>query len=215
MARPREFDETEVLDSALQCFWGRGYEATSIRDLTEAMGISTPSIYNAFGDKRQLYIDALEHYCRTRTHPLIDRIEGQHTGVGAIVAFYKEIIERSVADRERRGCFLINSALEVAPHDKRMAKLVAAHLDAVQGFLRRQLQAAQASDEIELAVDPAGSADHLLSVLLGLRVLARSRPERELLERTVGAALLAIGIPAARIGSLRGSLNSKPRRRDG
>ena len=215
LARPREFDETEVLDAALQCFWGSGYKATSIRDLAEAMQISTPSIYNAFGDKRQLFIDALEHYCRTRTHPLIVRIEDQHTGVDAIVAFYKEVVERSVADRERRGCFLINSALEVAPHDKKMSKVVAAHLDAVQGFLRRQLQAAHASGEIELVADPTGSADHLLSVLLGLRVLARSRPERELLERTVGSALLAIGIPAARLGPLRGPLDSRKRRRDG
>ncbi len=215
MARPREFDKTEVLDAALQCFWGKGYEATSIRDLTEAMGISTPSIYNAFGDKRLLYVEALEHYCRTRTHPLIERFEHRYTGIDAIVAFYKEVIERSVADRERRGCFLINSAVEVAPHDTMMAKVVAAHLAAVQGFLRRQLQSAQAAGEIELAADASGAADHLLSVLLGLRVLARSRPERELLERTVGSALLAIGIPAERLRPLRATLTAKPQRREG
>lgn len=214
MARPREFDETEVLDAALRCFWGRGYEATSIRDLTEAMGISTPSVYNAFGDKRQLYAEALEHYCRTRTHPLLEGIEERHTGAGAIMAFYKEIIDRSVADRERRGCFLINSALEVAPHDKMMAKVVATHLDAVHGFLRRQLQAAHASGEIDLAADASGSADHLLSVLLGLRVLARSRPERELLERTVGSALVAIGISTEQLGPFRVSLKARPRRRE-
>lgn len=212
MARPREFDETQALDAALACFWGRGYEATSVRELTDAMGISTPSIYNAFGGKRHLYVEALEHYCRTRTHPLLERIERQHTGVGAIVAFYREIIERSVADQERRGCFLINSAIEVAPHDKLMAKVVAAHLDAVRGFLERQLQTARASGEIEIAGSTAGAADHLLSVLLGLRVLARSRPERGLLERTVGSALLAIGIPMARLGRLRGSLDTRRRR---
>lgn len=214
MARPREFDETEVLDAALGCFWGRGYEATSIRELTDAMGISTPSIYNAFGDKRQLYVEALEHYCRTRTHPLIERIEDRSEGARAIVAFFTEIIDRSVTDRDRRGCFLINSALEVAPHDKMMAKVVAAHLDAVHGFLRRQLQAAHASNEIDLAADASGSADHLLSVLLGLRVLARSRPERELLERTVGSALIAIGILTEQLGPLRSSLKSKPARRN-
>lgn len=213
LARPREFDENEALDAALDCFWGRGYEATSIRDLTEAMGISTPSIYNAFGDKRQLYVEALEHYCRTKTHPLIERIEDQHTGIGAIVAFYTEIVDRSVEDRARRGCFLINSAIDVAPHDKMMGKVVAAHLDAVRGFLRRQLHAAHASGEIELAAAPTGTADHLLSVLLGLRVLARSRPERDLLGRTVGSALLAIGIPAERLGSLQSGLKARQRRR--
>ena len=75
MARPRSFDETTVLDAALGGFWGRGYEATSIRDLTAAMGISGPSLYNAFGDKRALFAEALDHYCRTRTHPMLRRIE--------------------------------------------------------------------------------------------------------------------------------------------
>ena len=192
-----------MLDAALACFWARGYEATSVRELAEAMGISGPSLYNAFGDKRELYAEALEHYCRTRTHPLLERIEKQHKGVTALVAFFGEIVERSLTDRERKGCFLVNSALEVAPHDKMMSKVVSAHLDAVRGFLRRQLQSAQASDEADLAADSSGSADHLLSMLLGLLVLARLRPERDLLVRTVGSALIAVGVPEQRLGVLR------------
>ncbi len=204
MGRPRSFDNSTVLDAALACFWARGYEATSVRDLTEAMGISGPSLYNAFGDKRELYAEAIEHYCRTRTRPLLERIEQRHEGVAALVAFFGEIVERSLSDRERKGCFLVNSALEVAPHDKMMSKVVSAHLEAIRGFLRRQLQSAQASGEAVIAADPGGSADHLLSVLLGMRVLARSRPERELLERTVGSALIAVGVPEGRLGVFRG-----------
>lgn len=203
MGRPRSFDDSTVLDAALACFWAHGYEATSVRDLTEAMGISGPSLYNAFGDKRELFAEALEHYCRTRTHPLLERIEKQHQGVAALVAFFAEIVERSLSDRERKGCFLVNAALEVAPHDKMMSKVVSAHLDAVKCFLRHQLLSAQALDEADLAADATGSADHLLAVLLGLRVLARSRPERELLERTVGSALLAVGMPESRLGVFR------------
>ena len=62
MARPKEFDESEALNAAIQCFWSRGYEATSVRDLADAMGISGPSLYNTFGDKRTLYRQALDHY---------------------------------------------------------------------------------------------------------------------------------------------------------
>lgn len=215
MARPRTFDDTTVLDAALSCFWARGYEATSVRDLIEAMGISGPSLYNAFGDKRQLYAEALEHYCRTRTHPLLERIEQQHEGVAAVVAFFAEIVERSLADRERKGCFLVNSALEIAPHDKMMSKVVSAHLDAVRGFLRRQLQSAHASGEADLAADPSGSADHLLAVLLGLRILARSRPERELLARTVVSALIAVGVPDSRLGIFRAAPHVAGRLRKG
>ena len=214
MGRPRSFDEATVLDAALACFWAHGYEATSVRDLTEAMGISGPSLYNAFGDKRELYAEVLEHYCRTRTHPLLERIEQQHAGVAALVAFFGEVVDRSLADRERKGCFLVNSALEVAPHDKMMSKVVAAHVDAIRAFIRRQLQSAQASDEVELAADPSGSADHLLSVLLGLRVLARSRPERELLERTVGSALIAVGVPERRLGAFRAETRAGGRSRN-
>jgi TetR/AcrR family transcriptional repressor of nem operon len=203
LGRPRTFDDGIVLDAALACFWAFGYKATSVRQLTDAMGISGPSLYNAFGDKHELYAEVLEHYCRTRTHPFLERIELQHAGVAALIAFFTEVVDRSIADRQRRGCFLVNSALEVAPHDKMMAKVVASHFDAIRGFLRRQLHSAQASDEIKLAADAGASADHLLSVLLGLRVLARSRPERELLERTVCSALIAIGVRKKRLGTFR------------
>lgn len=211
MGRPRSFDDSTVLDAALACFWARGYEATSVRDLIEAMGISGPSLYNAFGDKRELYAEALEHYCRTRTHPLLERIEQQHEGVAAVIAFFGEIVERSLADRERKGCFLVNSALEVAPHDKMMSRVVSAHLEAIRGFLRRHLQSAQASGVADLAADPSGSADHLLSVLLGMRVLARSRPERELLERTIGSALIAVGVPESLLGAFRAGMKANGR----
>lgn len=203
MGRPRTFDDGTVLDAALACFWAHGYEATSVRDLTDAMGISGPSLYNAFGDKRELYAEVLQYYCRTRTHPFMQRIELHHAGVAALVVFFREVVDRSIADRDRKGCFLVNSALEVAPHDKMMAKVVVAHFDAIKGFLRRQLQSAEASGEVALAADADSSADHLLSVLLGLRVLARSRPEHELLERTVGSALIAVGVPKRRLGAFR------------
>lgn len=177
----------------MHCFWGRGYESTSVRELATAMGIAGPSLYNAFGDKRTLFVEALEHYCRTRTHPLIARIEHDHPGAAAIPAFFNEIIERSVADRQRRGCFLINSALDVAPHDKEMAAAVALHLDAIRTFLRRQLQSTQAGGALSGDLAPDAGADHLLAVLLGVRVLARTRPDRALLARTAGAALRSLG----------------------
>ena len=71
MARPREFDEEAVLDAAVQCFWSRGFEATSVRDLAGSMGITGASLYNAFGDKRSLYRKALDHYVE---NSITDRI---------------------------------------------------------------------------------------------------------------------------------------------
>ena len=173
--------------------------------------VSVPGVYVGFPDKvpvgamvgKGLTIKTGQTHVQRYLKPLLERIEKQHKGVTALVAFFSEIVERSLSDRERKGCFLVNSALEVAPHDKMMSKVVSAHLDAIRGFLRRQLQLAQASGEAVIAADPSGSADHLLSVLLGMRVLARSRPERALLERTVGSALIAVGVPEKRLGVFR------------
>jgi TetR/AcrR family transcriptional repressor of nem operon len=119
MARPREFDEATALEAAIECFWHRGYEATSVRDLADKMGISGPSLYNAYGDKRALFAQALEHYVDHSARALIKRLETSLPPKQTVRRFIEEIIDRSVNDRERRGCFLINSALEVAQHWKR------------------------------------------------------------------------------------------------
>ena len=115
MARPREFDEAIALEAAIECFWQHGYEATSMRDLADKMGISTPSLYNTYGDKHALFVQALERYLDHSARALIKQLEDSLSPKQAIRRFIEEIIERSVNDRERRGCFLINSALEVAP----------------------------------------------------------------------------------------------------
>ena len=112
MARPREFDETAVLEAAVQCFWSRGYEATSVRDLAEKMGITGASLYNAFGDKRSLYRCALAYYVRESFGDRVGRFEGNMPPRQAITAFFEEIIERSLDDPQRKGCMLVNSALE-------------------------------------------------------------------------------------------------------
>src|ERR1700678_2090825 len=117
MARPREFEENTALEAAIGCFWQHGFEATSMRDLSASMGLSAPSIYNAFGDKQALFVRALEHYLDRSTRMRLRRLETSLAPKEAIHQFFDEIIERSVGDQERKGCFLVNSALEMAPRD--------------------------------------------------------------------------------------------------
>ena len=185
MARPREFDETAVLDAAVQCFWQHGYEATSVRDLAEKMGITSASLYNTFGDKRSLYRRALDHYLAQSFGDRVGRFEGHLPPRQAINAFFGEIIDRSLNDAQRKGCMLVNSALEVAPHDPEFRRVVTGMLEQVEAFFRRCIESGQHDGTIA-AVQPAGQlAGLLLSVLLGIRVLARTRPERVLLEGLV------------------------------
>jgi TetR/AcrR family transcriptional repressor of nem operon len=192
MARPREFDETAALDAAVQCFWARGYEATSVRDLADSMGITGASLYNAFGDKRALYRRALDRYVEQSFLDRVGRFENQMPPRAAIAAFFNEIVKRSLADKERKGCMLVNSALEVAPHDPEFQRVVADVLVQVEAFFRCCVVAGQSDGSISVAQSAEDLGRVLLSTLLGIRVLARTRPERALLEGLVRpiAALL-------------------------
>jgi len=189
MARPITFDQSGALDAAINCFWRHGYQATSVRDLAAAMGIGGTSLYNSFGSKRALFVQALERYLDGTMRARMKRLEAALPPKQAIHAFFDEIIARSLGDRARRGCLLVNSALEVAPHDRRLGAEIAQRLGELEAFFRRLIAAAQAQDSIPRAVNASDSARLLLAVLLGIRVLARSKPERALLEGIARPAL--------------------------
>jgi len=193
MPRPREFDETVALEAAIDCFWRRGYQATSVRDLATSMGISGPSLYNAFGDKHDLFARALEHYLDSSTRARIERFEETLPPKRAIRSFFEDIVARSVGDRERRGCFLINSALEVAPHDAKLGAIIAERLGEIEAFFHRSIRAAQRDGTVPRDVRAKDVARLLLSVLLGIRVLARAKPDKALLEGVARSALAALG----------------------
>jgi TetR/AcrR family transcriptional repressor of nem operon len=188
MARPREFSEEAVLDAAVQCFWAHGYEATSVRDLIEKTGITGASLYNAFGDKRALYQRALDHYVEDSVLDRIRRCEALAPRE-AIGAFFAEIVRRSLDDHQHKGCMLVNAALDVAPSDPGFQRILAAVLIRVEEFFLARIEAGQLNRTITRSLAAKTLAGHLLGVLMGVRVLARVRPERALLEGVVSGAL--------------------------
>lgn len=188
MVRPREFDEEVVLDAAVECFWQRGYAATSVRDLIETTGLTGASLYNAFGDKRSLFRTALDRYVESSIGERIKRCEALPPRE-AIAAFFDEILRRSLNDRHRKGCMLVNSALELAPHDAEFRKIIAGVLARIEAFFLRCIEAGQAAGTITRSLPAQSIAHHLLGVLMGVRVLARVRPDRALLEGAVAPAL--------------------------
>jgi TetR/AcrR family transcriptional repressor of nem operon len=195
MGRPRAFDEEKAIDGAVDCFWSRGYEATSVRDLAEHMGIGGTSLYNAFGDKRALFVAALERYAERSSRERIARLEATGRPRQAIEAFLSEVIERSLTDPARKGCLLVNSALDVAPHDAELGKVVSGYLEEIRAFFQRNIEAGRRSGQMPRTIDAEGVSAHLLGVLLGMRVLARTRPERALLEGAVRPALALLKAP--------------------
>lgn len=194
MARPREFDEVKVLEAAGAVFWAKGFEATSTRDLTECTGLTQSSIYAAFGDKRGIFLRSLQHYLDSILLERIVRLETTKPPGQAIVGFFREIVDRSLADSQHRGCMLVNASLEATADDPDLQQYVAAETAKIEQFFLRCIVAGRKSGEISSDLSAENNARHLLAVLLGLRVLARIRPEADLLNGLVGPALATLGL---------------------
>jgi TetR/AcrR family transcriptional repressor of nem operon len=200
MARPREFDEGAVMDAAVLCFWKQGYEATSVRDLVAQTGITAASLYNAFGDKRALYQKTLDHYVEASVADRVRRCEALPPRQ-AIEAFFEDIVKRSLNDRDRKGCMLVNAALDVAPHDPAFRKVVAKVLIGIEAFFLACVRAGQADGSVTRSLPAETLSQNLLGVLMGIRVLARVRPERALLEGVVAPALALLRVEPGAIGA--------------
>lgn len=189
MARPREFDEATALDAAMSCFWSNGYEATSVRLLADTMGLTGASLYNAFGDKRSLFRRAFKSYLARFDARVAAMERSQSSSLAVIRSFFTMVIEELLRDTEHKGCLLVNSAIELAPHDAEFQASVADGLAHVESFFRRNVAIGQKEGTITRSQSAQDLASLLLAILIGIRVLARSRPERNLLQGLAGPIL--------------------------
>jgi TetR/AcrR family transcriptional repressor of nem operon len=185
MARPREFDEDTVLEAAMQRFWNNGYEATSMRDLADRTGMTTPSLYNAFGDKRAIYRLVLDRYVRVALETCSAIFGGDDPPLRALQRYFDATVEEALADTLHKGCFVVNTALEVAAHDQDFRDVVTGVFEKIEKSVRDCVTAGQRDGSILTAQPPADIARLALSTVLGLRVLARAKPDRELLTGVV------------------------------
>lgn len=189
MARPREFDENKVLDEAMNLFWHKGYEATSIQDLITAMGISRGSLYDSFGDKHALFVAVLKRY-RQRSHDRFLRILNQPGSVKASIAeMFHFIVNEAIADAKRRGCLLTNSTIELSPHDAEIADVVNFNQQWIQTALHDALYRGQSQGEISADTDTQALAQFLFNSLQGLRVVSKTATDRQALENIVKLTL--------------------------
>jgi TetR/AcrR family transcriptional repressor of nem operon len=166
-----------------------------VRDLAREMGIGGASLYNAFGGKRALFERVLERYANRSTRERIARLEAGHRPREAIRAFLAEVIDRSLKDTDCKGCLLVNSALDVAPHDAELGRVVTGYLEEIRAFFRRNVEAAIEAGETPRGTDAEALSIHLLGVLMGMRVLSRTGARRRTLEAVVQPALDLLGRP--------------------
>jgi len=192
VARPREFERDVVVDRAMQVFWSRGYEATSIQHLVARMGIQRGSLYHAFGDKRGLFFAAIERYDRVVTAKLLEILDSPGSGKDAIRQFFRLKVDLSVEPRRPRGCLVTNSTAELASRDRGTATRVGGVLARIEAAFHRAVLRAQAAGEIDPARDPRALARFLTSSAQGLSVMAKASPDRAVLEDIVTVTLAAL-----------------------
>ncbi|MFE6504548.1 TetR/AcrR family transcriptional regulator [Kitasatospora sp. NPDC057738] len=173
MARTKEFDPDAALQAALELFWQRGYEATSMADLVERLGIARASIYATFGSKRELYLRALERYCEQSDSARLLDLSRPGPALPAVRALVRRY---AVTDEEegRRGCFVTNTAVELAPHDPAASRRVEASLDRLETLLTAALVRAAAQGELPAGRDPRTLARMLVVLLQGIRVVGKT-----------------------------------------
>ncbi len=177
----KQFDVDDALTAAMRAFWARGYEATSMQDLTACMGINRGSLYATFGDKRALFIQALRRYDAVHRQAWVSALAEEPSSKRAIMGAFEAVIASVLKDGARDGCLLVNTALELSPHDPEISEIVRASLAEMEGFFRRMVAKGQAAGEISANLKPVETARALLGLFVGLRVLSRSRPEKALL----------------------------------
>lgn len=169
----KSFDLDDAVDRAQNVFWAKGYEATSLTDLTTGMGINKGSLYNAFGSKKGLFTSALLKYDRDNRQKALTHLETIEDPFVAITTLFDGLIAESLADTEKKGCLLVNTALELPNHAEDVREMVRSALGDFEKFFERLITAGQKRGSIPTNIKADETAKSLLTLVIGLRVLAR------------------------------------------
>ncbi|MDI2132695.1 TetR/AcrR family transcriptional regulator [Yinghuangia seranimata] len=189
MARTKEFDPDAVLQRALELFWRKGYEATSMADLVEHLGIGRASIYATYGSKQELYRKAFDRYLENGVD-----FAGILSQPGPVLPAVRALVERfaddASQDTDRMGCFAVNTAVELVAHDEVLACKVASNWDSIEATLVSALTRARAQGELPADRDARELARFLLVVLQGMRLVGKASDDPA---RIRAAAEVALG----------------------
>jgi TetR/AcrR family transcriptional repressor of nem operon len=189
VARPRQFDPEDVIDRSMHKFWANGYHDTSVDDLVEATGVRPGSLYNVFqGGKHELFLGSLEHYSKLIVPQKMGALESAGASVAEIRAYFDGLVTDLLSPEGRMGCLMVNSAMELAAEDSEVAQLVRGHMARFERNATRALRNAKKRGEVPPSVEPVGRATLLMATAMGLMVVGKTEPGREVLETIVKMA---------------------------
>lgn len=189
MARPRLFDRTKAVQQAMELFWRQGYEATSVQELGAALGLQPGSLYNTFKDKRSLFLETLDCYTDSERSTACQMLTTKSAKLAAIRAFFTAVIETDLQDADYKGCFMINSAAELASRDPDVRARVEASRSYMTSLFAAVLAESQQAGEISRSINTQEAALFLVNTLFGLRMTAKVLHDRQALAAIVDTAL--------------------------
>jgi AcrR family transcriptional regulator len=190
VGRPRAFDRDEALDKALEVFWRQGYEASSIADLTRAMGINPPSLYAAFGNKESLFRQALDRYVETRGVYLREAM-ARPTARAAVETLMREGIARATDPDHPYPCMLVTGALACSEAAADVREEVAKRRGMLENTLRERFERGRAEGDLPDTADPAALASYVATICHGMSVQVAGGATREQLHQVVDLVLKA------------------------
>ena len=178
MARQREFDEKNVIETATNLFWKKGYNAVSTQDLIDAFGISRSSMYGAYKDKRSLFIIALEHYRETASQGMINLLNENKPFKETISQLLSQLIKDTITDNDNKGCFIVNTAIELAPHDKEILEIIQENRKNIVSALTSSIKKGIDNGELKSDKNPKSVANYFYNLINGLRVDAKVHKDK-------------------------------------
>lgn len=192
--RQREFDADEALDRAVEVFWRQGYDGTSITDLTASLGISAPSLYSAFGNKRELFDKVMDRYMRTR---LVRRAEALAVDdpVEASRNYLEGVVRDGTMPRRPKGCLMVGGALICSDANRDVADQLTALRTDVRKDLQRMFARAVKAGRLPAEADAASLGAYIAAVAEGVAVEASGGASRPSLMKVVEVALSALPTP--------------------
>jgi TetR/AcrR family transcriptional repressor of nem operon len=193
VARPKEFDREAALVKAMQVFWTQGYAATTTDDLRIAMGIGRQSLYDTFGDKRTLFLEAFIHYNEISGAAFAEACIRPTSAVAGIRAMLMQVADQTPQDRAR-GCLFVNTVAELADRDPEVGAIVKTVTESGVGRFAAAVQRAKDSKEVAASVDPKTAGRYLFSSLSGLRLAGKSGTSTAALRSMVDMILAGIGV---------------------
>lgn len=185
MVRPREFDEQQALAAAIEVFWEKGYEATSISDLTSRMGIQRPSLYAAFGGKKELFETALTKYASMSFSYIQHGMRNASTVKIAFQGYFEGIIQGAGGGKPDFGCLCVNTMVELAPHDQSFARFTNDFQKKLAVLFQQTLEDGIRTGELSNGLNAVAIARALSVSAVGLSVTMKTKPDREFAENAM------------------------------